>query len=178
MINPIIRKTVSELKSTSEKIDYLFYVYKGWILLISLTILFISGILFSYINKKESVLTIRVISVDTNYENLVLKIKQDYEEILNINDGQIVDVVSLDLSEENNQDVFIAQLVAQEIDLILLDKNLDVKMTQLFEENGIKSNDLTFTDEYGRTLYSRIPSFIPHPESWDQIQEYEINENI
>ncbi|HIY58383.1 MAG TPA: hypothetical protein H9829_09355 [Candidatus Tetragenococcus pullicola] len=165
MENTIVKETLKQKNGFKGKIGYLFFAYKGVIITVVLTILFIISLVFSYISKTSPVLTVRIVSSEETYQNIVDPMKDTYGEVLDISEGESIDVTEFDISDQNNQDAFVAQLVAQQIDVIFVTEEMDQKMKTLFDENQIEKGEIKYTDQYGREFVSRIPSEIPHKES-------------
>lgn len=164
-----IKVNISEERTVKDKVGYFFYVYQGWLITAILTALFIGSLMFSILAKKESVLTVRVLSNDISYQNDVQALEEKYAMLLQLEEKEVVDIKNLDLKETYNQDLFVAQLVAKEVDLILLTEEMDNEMQPLFENNEIRKGEITYQLKNGKKLISRIPTDIPHYDNLNKI---------
>ncbi len=161
----IVSSNLKKKTSWRSKLSYLLFAYQGVIITSVLVILFGAGLAYAFISQKDAVLTVRVLSKDVSYENVVTQLQDKYSGLIQPDDKQTIDVQNLDLAKEQNQDVLVAQLAGHDVDLLILTETMDEEMKPLFEKNQIKRGAYSYTDLAGRYFVSRIPGKIPNEEN-------------
>lgn len=154
------------------KVGYFFYVYEGQIIALSLTLLLVLGITFSMVFKKDPALSVRVLSHGQNYENIALKLSGDFKQDVTLSKRQIVDISNLDLSDNKNQDTFVAQLTGHQVDVILLTPKMDKEMTPLFKKNRIYKVSWQPPKVNSVKLVARVPEKVAHVKAVKQLTGY------
>lgn len=144
---PIIQENLDKLETPKEKISYLLYAYKEWIISIAIILMFIISIAFSILFKEEPDLTIRLVSDVPISEQTLEGIKSQ------LND-QFEEPVAIDLNNFYSMEQFqvlTVQLAAQEIDFVVFPENLSDETFQLQIENvqepsvfSLKQDELQF----------------------------------
>lgn len=167
----IVQENLKKKRSLRNKIGYLWFAYQGAILAIGLSVLFFGGLLFSFVTQKEPGISVRVLSHGISYENVVTQLEKEYDDILTLPKKQIVDVQNFDLEDTKTQDALIAQLAANQIDMLILTQAMDEEMEPLFEKNQIPLGNYVYTDLAGRQFVSRIPPKVPHQKNLMKILE-------
>lgn len=167
----LVTENLKKKRTLRSKISYILFAYQGVLLASVLVLLFAGGLGYALLTQKTSVLTVRVLSKDISYENVVTQLDEKYSEIVKPSEKETVDVQNLDLGSEKNQDVMVAQLAAHDVDLLVLTEEMDKEMTPLFKKNQIEKGSYTYTDSAGRTFVSRIPGKIPNAKNLEKIIE-------
>src|SRR5574344_2668255 len=130
---PIIQENLDKLETPKEKISYLLYAYKEWIISIAIILIFTISIAFSVLFKEEPDLTIRLVSDVPISEQTLEGIKSQLIE-------QLDEPVAIDLNNFYSMEQFqvlTVQLAAQEIDFVAFPENLSDETFQLHIENEI-----------------------------------------
>lgn len=144
---PIIQENLDKLETPKEKISYLLYAYKEWIISIAIILMFIISIAFSILFKEEPDLTIRLVSDVPISEQTLEGIKSQLIE-------QLDEPVAIDLNNFYSMEQFqvlTVQLAAREIDFVAFPENLSDETFQLQIENvqepsvfSLKQDELQF----------------------------------
>ncbi|MGX7076334.1 hypothetical protein [Globicatella sanguinis] len=164
--SPIIQENLDKLETPKEKISYLLYAYKEWIISISIILIFTFSIAFSILFKEEANLTIRIVSDVPIAEQTLEGIKSQLN-------NQFEEPIAIDLNNFYSMDQFqvlTVQLVAQEIDFVVFPENLSDETFQLQIENvqepsvfSLKQDELQFN--FYKTFSKTENSFAEQVES-------------
>ena len=140
---PIIQENLDKLETPKEKISYLLYAYKEWIISIAIILMFIISIAFSILFKEEPDLTIRLVSDVPISEQTLEGIKSQLIE-------QLDEPVAIDLNNFYSMEQFqvlTVQLAAQEIDFVAFPENLSDETFQLQIENVQEPSDFSLKQD-------------------------------
>lgn len=129
--SPIIQENLNKLETPQEKMRYLLYAYKEWIISIAIILIFSVSIATSILFKEEPDLTVRVVSDVPLSEQTLEGLKTQLNQ-------QATEPIAIDMNNFYSLDQFnvlMVQLAAQEIDYVVFPENISEETYQTQIEN-------------------------------------------
>lgn len=154
--SPIIQANLDKRTTKKEKIAYLMYAYKEWLigLLIGLFIIIVFS--YSMLTNQTPDLNIRIISdhpltIET-IENITANIQDKLDEEL------LIDVQNYQVNNMDHKQVLMAQMAAKEVDLFILPNEASSEANAMVGE--MSEGQITFPLDDSYTIYQAIHA--PH----------------
>lgn len=128
----IIQENLDRRDSKKEKLNYLIYAYKEWLIGISIATIILLVFIFSINNVTHPDLSIRVITdapiSSENMDALTKEIASSYP------DETIIDIQHYLIGGTEQQQVFMAQVAAKEIDFLVTEENSSKEVQVIVNE--------------------------------------------
>lgn len=130
--NKIIQENLDKRDSKKEKLNYLIYAYKEWLIGISLATIIMLVFIFSINNVTRPDLSIRVITDSPISSEKIDALSKEVSS--HFPDETIIDIQHYLIGGTEQQQVFMAQVAAKEIDFLVTEENSSNEVQLLINE--------------------------------------------
>lgn len=170
--SPIIQENLDKRETKKEKISYLIYAYKEWVIggVIALICLFIFA--FSMLTNQKADLVVRVISEQPVPANTLNDISDEIERQLDEN--ITIDIQNYLMNSMEQKQVLFAQIAAKEVDLFIVPDSVSEETTTFVDEMIEKNEKFNLNDSLNEfNVYPVINS--TRTERIDKLKEISNN---
>lgn len=160
----IIQENLDRRDSPKEKINYLIYAYKEWLIGISLAIIILLVFIFSINNVTRPDLSIRVITDSPISSEKINALSKEVSS--HFPDETIIDIEHYLIGGTEQQQVFMAQVAAKEIDLLVTEENSSDEVQLIINETSDPNERFSVNDFVFSPLLNA-----PHPDSIETLKK-------
>lgn len=160
----IIQENLDRRDSPKEKINYLIYAYKEWLIGISLAIIILLVFIFSINNVTRPDLSIRVITDSPISSEKIDALSKAVSS--HFPDETIIDIEHYLIGGTEQQQVFMAQVAAKEIDLLVTEENSSDEVQLILNETSDPDERFSVNDFVFSPLLNA-----PHPDSIETLRK-------
>lgn len=140
----IIQENLDKRDSPKEKVNYLIYAYKEWLIGISLAIIILLVFIFSINNATRPDLSIRVITDSPISSEKMDTLSKEISS--HLPDETVIDIQHYLIGGTEQQQVFMAQVAAKEIDFLVTEENSSNEVQLLVNEMSDPEERFTVSD--------------------------------
>ena len=157
---PIIQANLDKLTTKKEKITYLLYAYKEWLIGLSISLIAVVSIGLSIANRQMPDFTVRFLTEEPVGEETMAAVKAAIQEVTGTD--TLLDVQNYLVGSPEQVQMLLAQTAAKDIDVIVSVKNPSIKAESYLKDLAEERNIFTL-DVPGDFVYSSVFR-APHPD--------------
>lgn len=140
----IIQENLDRRNSKKEKLNYLIYAYKEWLIGISLATIILLVFIFSINNVNRPDLSIRIITDSPISSEKIDILSKEISS--NFPDETIIDIQHYLIFGTEQQQFFMAQVAAKEIDFLVTEENSSSEVQLLVNEMSHPDERFSISD--------------------------------
>lgn len=166
--SPIIQENLDKRTSRKDRLVYLLYAYKEWVIGISISVILIVTFTVSMLTTKRADLTVRVISDYTVAPETIQDLSNEIQE--NLAEEIDIDIQNYLIGSMDQQQVLSAQIAAKEIDLIIIPTSASEDVLTLTNEMSDEQNIFEFSDSLQEFSVAKVAN-APHTDLINDIKK-------
>ena len=166
--SPIIQANLDKRTSKKDKLAYLLYAYKEWVIGISISLILIVTFAVSMLTNKRADLTVRVISDYTVAPETIQNLSNETQE--NLAEEIVIDIQNYLIGNMGHQQVLYAQIAAKEIDLFIIPTTASQDVLALYDEMTDEQNIFEFSEPQQEFSVAKVAN-APHTDLINDIKK-------